>query len=76
LTLDLVDGSRVIGAPSIKSVPVQTPYATMDIALEQIKSIKIEDDHEAAAFELQNGDKLKGVFNLGPLEPETEDSAL
>ena len=44
LSLDLVDGSRVIGVPSIKSVPVQTPYATMDIALKQIKSIKIEDD--------------------------------
>jgi hypothetical protein len=71
LTLDLVDGSRVIGVPSIKSVRVQTPYATMDIALKQIKSIKIEDDHENASIDLQNGDKLKGVLDLKPLELET-----
>ena len=33
LELDLVDGSRVIGIPSIESVPVQTPYAKMDVPL-------------------------------------------
>ena len=71
LELLLVDGSRIIGVPSIESVPVQTSYAKMSIPLKQIVSIKIEDDRETASFELQNGDKLKGVFDLKLLQLET-----
>ena len=36
LALDLVDGSHIIGLPSIDSVPVQTSYAKMDIPLKQL----------------------------------------
>lgn len=67
LTLDLVDGSRVIGVPRIKSIPIQTQYATMNIPLKHITSIKMEDDHKNASIDLQNGDKLKGVLDLEPL---------
>ncbi|MBT3296833.1 MAG: LamG domain-containing protein [Verrucomicrobia bacterium] len=68
LSVDLVDGSHVIGVPTIESVPVQTPYAKMTIPLATIRSFTIEDDHETASFDLQNGDRLKGVVNLAPLE--------
>lgn len=71
LAIDLVDGSHIIGVPRIKSIPVQTSYATMDIPLKQIVSIKFHDDHEMASIDLQNGDKLKGVLDLKPLELET-----
>jgi len=71
LAIDLVDGSHVIGVPRIKSIPVQTAYAKMDIPLKQVRSITIENDHEGASFELQNGDKLKGILDLKPLELET-----
>jgi hypothetical protein len=71
LELDLVDGSCIIGIPGIKSIPIQTPYAKMDIPLKQIASVKIEDDRETASFELSNGDKLKGVFDIKPLQLET-----
>ena len=71
LAVDLVDGSHIIGVPGIDSVPVQTPYAKMDIALDQIVNIKIEDDHETASFELQNGDTLTGVLDLGAMELKT-----
>ena len=70
LAIDLVDGSRIIGVPKIKSIPVQTSYAKMDIPLEQITSIHIRDDHEMASIDLLNGDKLKGVLDLKPLELE------
>ena len=63
MSLDLADGSYVIGMPSIKSVPVQTPYAKIDIPLREILSMEIGDDHETASFELRNGDRLKGVFS-------------
>lgn len=67
LSVDLVDGSHIIGVPSIESVPVQTPYAKMTIPLATIRSFTLEDDHETASFELQNGDRLKGVVTMGPL---------
>ena len=65
LELQLVDGSRIIGIPGIESVPVQTAYAKMDIALNQIMTIKITEDHETASVALRNGDNLKGVVTLG-----------
>jgi Concanavalin A-like lectin/glucanases superfamily len=71
LELDLVDGSHVVGIPSIESVPVQTSYAKMDVALKQIMTIKIAEDHENASIDLRNGDKLKGVIILEPINLET-----
>lgn len=71
LELKLVDGSRVIGIPGIESVPVETSYAKMDVRLRQIRSVKMSDDHETAAVDLQNGDKIKGVISLAPIKLET-----
>lgn len=71
LELDLVDGSRIVGTPAISTVPVQTPYAKMDIPLAQIQTIKMGDDHETVFVDLQNGDKLTGVMTLGPVELAT-----
>jgi hypothetical protein len=68
LAIDLVDGSHIIGVPSIKSVPVQTSYAKIVIPLTQIMGIKIQDDHETASIDLVNGDKLKGVLDLKPMK--------
>jgi len=71
LAITLVDGSHIIGVPRIESIPVQTSYAKMDIPLTLVRSIKIGDDHEGASFELQNGDMIKGILSLKPLELET-----
>ncbi len=71
LAVDLSDGSRIIGVPSMNSVHVQTSYAEMDLPLKQIRIIMIEDDHETASLEFRNGDKLKGVLSSRPLELET-----
>ena len=71
LELDLADGSHIMGIPSIDSVPLQTSYAKMDIALKQILTIRIEEDHEKASMDLWNGDKLKGVITLEPIKLET-----
>jgi len=35
LELNLADGSRVIGTPSIESVALQTSYAKMDVSLKE-----------------------------------------
>jgi hypothetical protein len=69
--VDLLDGSHIVGIPALASVPLQTPYAKMEIPLKQMARIVIDKDHENASFDLANGDKLKGVFPLGKLELRT-----
>ncbi len=69
--LELSDGSRVIGTPGIEAVAVQTSYAKMNVPLKQILTLKMGDDHETAALEMQNGDTLKGVITLAPITLET-----
>lgn len=71
LELSLVDGSRIIGTPIIKSVPVQTSYSKTDISLKKILTIRIEENHETASIDLQGGDKIKGVISLEPIKLET-----
>ncbi len=68
LTIDLVDGSRLVGTPVIATVPVQTSYAKMDVPLMQIQALKIGCDHETVTLDLRNGDKLTGVISLAPIK--------
>ncbi|MBM4149882.1 MAG: hypothetical protein FJ224_12700, partial [Lentisphaerae bacterium] len=52
MELDLVDGSHIVGATSIESVPVETAYARINIPLRHILTIKTGDDHETAVIDL------------------------
>lgn len=71
LELELTDGSRIIGTPTIKSVPIQTSYAKMEIPLKQIQTIKMGNDHEMVTVGLRNGDIVTGVITCGPVELAT-----
>ena len=71
LALDLSDGSHVLGTVNIASIRVRTPYAKIDIPLEQILSVMIEEHGEKASLELRNGDRLTGVLDLQAIELKT-----
>ncbi len=71
LTVDLADGSRLVGTPGIKSLAVQTPYAKLEIALDQVRSVAVAKDRESAAIELANGDRVNGALVLKALELQT-----
>jgi hypothetical protein len=71
LSIDLVDGSRLMGVPGIASIPVQTAYAKLDVALTNVLSIKMEENHKMALFEMRNGDKVKGAMILKTLNLQT-----
>ncbi len=71
LELNLIDGSRIIGVPTIESVPIHTSYAKMVVPLKQVLVIKVDENHETASLDLRNGDKLKGVINMAPIKLET-----
>lgn len=70
-TLELSDGSRVIGIPTMTAIAVRTSYAKLNIQFNQIRNMKMENDHETASLEMINGDRLQGVYNMGPMEMET-----
>lgn len=69
--LDLFDGSRVVGISSIDSVPIQTPYAKVDVAFAHILTIRTAEDHETASIDLRNGDHLTGFIDHKLLTLET-----
>mgnify|MGYP003338592695 CR=1 FL=1 len=71
LALDLDDGSHVIGRPEIKSMPVKTTFANLDIPLGVIQTVNFGDSRESTAIKLQNGDKVTGaiVEANGKLQP-------
>ena len=71
IELDLVDGSRVMGAPALTSMTVRTTYAGLSISLAEIRSVDIADDHEKVSVTLLNGDRLSGVFDLGMIALKT-----
>ncbi len=71
LTCTLVDGSRLIGEPGIASLPVQTAYARVELALKHVRRITLEEDRELAVFEMTNGDRVKGALMLKALELST-----
>ncbi len=71
LDIDLVDGSRIIGTPTMTSVPIETPYAKVDVPLGKISTIEIGEDHQTASIVLRNGDNLSGVVSLEPFVLDT-----
>lgn len=71
ITVELRDGSRVIGAPTIESVPVQTSFAKMDIPLKSVGAVEFSEDQETAKVSLTNGDVLQGIVSLKALRLKT-----
>ena len=71
LSVDLVDGSRIVGAPAVESVSVKTAFAAITVPLSQITGIRIGDDREAVSFEMRNGDRITGALLLDTIELKT-----
>lgn len=70
LAVDLVDGSYLIGAPSITSMPIRTSYAQMEIAFAKVHSVRMGEDRKTASLVFNNGDRLTGVVDLELLQIE------
>lgn len=70
VALDLTDGSRILGRPGVDTISIRTSYAEMSIPLKRILAIALGDDR-TASFELQNGDRLKGLITLESLKLDT-----
>jgi hypothetical protein len=71
LSLELADGSRVIGVPRIDSVPIHTTYGEIDIPLSKLLKIRMGKDHESAFFYTVTRDKITGVMRLEKIRLRT-----
>lgn len=67
LAVELSDGSRLIGVPTITSAPIVTTVGKFAVPLEQIATMTFSDDHEGISVALVNGDRLTGVHALSGL---------
>ena len=61
ITIDVRDGSRLIGMARQDSLPVQCSLGSIKIPLADIRKVTMFEDREQATICLANGDKLTGV---------------
>ena len=64
IELTLTDNSRLSGVPALKTVPLTTAFAELELPLAQVRSLEIAADREQALVVLQNDDKLTGHTKL------------
>ena len=69
--LQLHDGSRLLGTVSIRSFPIQTSYAKMEIPFTLIDQIRFDDDHKTVTVSLRNGDRQQGGAEISEIEVQT-----
>jgi hypothetical protein len=67
----LIDGSHLIGIPSISSIPLKTTYGEFDIPLGDLWGIRFPSGDETTALELRNGDLLTGALSLKSVKLST-----
>lgn len=71
LTLDLTDGSRIIGVPAVTNLQMRTSFGSIAVDLNRVQSLELSKDKEGVAVILQNGDRLTGALSLPLLEIKT-----
>jgi hypothetical protein len=71
ITVDLRDGSHVMGKPLSKSLPLKTLFTTVALPFDQIQSLYFDTDHRVATVQMRNDDRLQGEILLKTLPVET-----
>lgn len=66
-TVDLDDGSRLVGEPQQEAVTIRTRYAAVDLAWPAVASIAFAEDGETVFCALDGGDRISGVLQLATL---------
>jgi hypothetical protein len=71
VSMDLVDGSRLIGTTVETSIPLVSSFGKIALPSEQIRSIRFNEDHETVVVRLLNNDQLSGVLDMRGLKVQT-----
>ena len=67
----LVDGSHVIGVPSLSSMPLKTTYGKLDVPVRDLWGIRFPKEGRTVGMALRNGDFLTGELLLESLDVST-----
>lgn len=70
-TLELKDGSRLVGVPLEKTLPVTLDFMKASIPLEKIRQCEIRHKDERVVLSLANGDRLTGTLELSQFTLDT-----
>ncbi|MBM4149739.1 MAG: LamG domain-containing protein [Lentisphaerae bacterium] len=67
VSMDLVDGSRLIGTARATTVRLVSAIGKIDLPIGRIRSVQFNPDRETAVVVFENGDRLTGVMDLRTL---------
>lgn len=70
-TVDLTDGSRLIGMPLEKVLTLKLDFDTLEIPLAKIQRCEIHHKDGTATLKLQNGDEAVGALTVAKFPMET-----
>lgn len=71
ITLDLQDGSRVVGTAITESLPVATSFSQFKLTWAQLRIIRFEGKDSPFTLTLQNGDRVQGTTSQEELRLQT-----
>jgi hypothetical protein len=71
ISLQLLDGSTVIGEPQIEEIPFKTSFGEFKVKLTLLDQLSFTSDHQTATVVLQNGDRIEGTTNLKQFDVKT-----
>lgn len=71
VTLEMTDGSRLVGEALEKSLPVQLDFTDANIPLENIRQCEVRHKDGRVVLNLQNGDRVSGVLSLEQFRVKT-----
>jgi len=69
--VSLVDGTSLVCKPVIKSLPVKTSYADLEIPFEKVANAVFDREKKEVTIKLTNGDVLKGSVSLEKMKIQT-----
>lgn len=70
-TVELKDGSRLVGTPLAKTLPLKLDFDTAEIPLAKIRRCEIRHKAGSASVKLQNGDEAEGILTTAGFPMET-----
>ncbi|MCX6996555.1 MAG: LamG domain-containing protein [Kiritimatiellaeota bacterium] len=71
MILELTDGSRLVGAPALDHVELQSDTIKVDLKLDLVQAIEFDQEHQQAQVKLSNGDRLSGQLSPANVELKT-----
>ena len=70
-TLELADGSRLVGTPQAAALVLKLDFTTLEVPLAKIQQCEIRRKEERVVVKLQNGDQMTGMLTTSKFPLET-----